>query len=299
MIKFNKSVHLLKNLLIFFPLLISNKQIDFESFKILTSGLLSFSIITILVYNINDLTDRDIDKINVLKTDTKTEIKSKNAYYLVYSFILLVSLLLIDFINCLNEYLILYVLFFLLYNFYFKHFFGIDIVLLSSFYILRCYYGVELVNLKISPVFFSFILSIFILFSIYKRVSQIRSNKLTKKNKIIPYFLIHLPSFKKISIALIFFNIMISFVFLFNHLVPESIQSILFNEFTITNKSIFLSTLTLCLGVYIHKIIYSKIFDKKTFIKKDIFLLVVTNSKIVIMCMLILILILFNFVNLL
>ena len=67
MLKLIRFSHFPKNLLILFPVLLSNKLLNFNNFEIMLSSLLIFFFLTSSCYLINDYTDRDSDKINKLQ----------------------------------------------------------------------------------------------------------------------------------------------------------------------------------------------------------------------------------------
>ena len=62
--------------------------------------------------------------------------------------------------------------------------FLIDIIVLSFFYIIRIYYGSDIIDEKISVGFIIFFLLLFLILGIYKRITQININKL-KNNKVV------------------------------------------------------------------------------------------------------------------
>ena len=68
----------LKNILIFFPLVFSNKEFLLNDILKLTFGVLIFTIMTSICYVTNDYTDRFKDKINKLKSLKKVSNKSAN-----------------------------------------------------------------------------------------------------------------------------------------------------------------------------------------------------------------------------
>ena len=55
----------LKNLLIFVPIFLSNKSLELYDVHKLLIGFFLFSIITNIIYLINDFKDKDIDKKNI------------------------------------------------------------------------------------------------------------------------------------------------------------------------------------------------------------------------------------------
>ena len=67
MFKFIRISHLFKNLLIFFPIIVSSEYYLFQNLTKVFSGLFIFFLVTNLCYLINDYSDRHTDKFNKLK----------------------------------------------------------------------------------------------------------------------------------------------------------------------------------------------------------------------------------------
>ena len=178
----------LKNLLIFFPIIFSNKNIVIDDLIILISGFLIFYILTNLIYLINDYTDRKKDKKNSLKDQKNIGYNlTKKNFYLINSSIFLLGIV-IFYIGLFNKYIFLYVVNFYLYNFILKRVKFLDIISLNFFYIARLAYGAELAEVELSIMFLTFFSSLFVVLSLLKRVIQVNVNKLKKKNEIIAYF---------------------------------------------------------------------------------------------------------------
>ena len=191
--------NIFKNLLIFLPLLLSERIATTDDLLILGSGFLIFSIMTSICYSTNDYTDKKKDIINKLKVNKI--VLDKNIIIFLNFFLFLFLIYLYQFTHLFNFYLVVYLFSFYFYNFFVKSFFLIDIIFLTSFYIIRIFYGSELIDLDISYWFLFFFISFFLIFSIFKRMIQIYVNNLkSKKNKIINYSFNDYPFLKKIVI---------------------------------------------------------------------------------------------------
>jgi len=175
----------LKNILIFFPFLLSEKNFFSTTLIDLFLGFLVFTFVTSICYATNDYTDKKKDKINKLKSTKKILDKNKIVFLNIVLFGAL--FLLYHYSNLFNFYLILYLLFFYSYNFFLKNLFLIDIFVLVLFYIIRLFYGSAILDLEISYWFLIFFSSIFLILSISKRMIQISANKLKTKSIIINY----------------------------------------------------------------------------------------------------------------
>ena len=205
----------LKNLLIFVPVFLSNKSFETPVFYKLLIGFILFSIITNIIYIINDFNDKDIDKKNILKKNINfTSYLSKNGFiflnFLLFSFLILIYLM-----DYLNEYIIFYLLNFYLYTYIVKQIKFIDIISLQFFYVARFGYGAELAGIELSFWFIIFFSSLFIILASSKRLIQINENNLIKVNKIIPYYTSSIPTLKTIISIFSAINFIIILLFFF------------------------------------------------------------------------------------
>ena len=193
-----------KNVLIFFPFLISEKNFFSSSLIDLCIGFIIFTTLTSICYATNDYSDQKRDEINKLKNKKKTLNKK---IIIVLNIALCASLFLLYLYSPLfNLYLVLYLLLFYGYNFFFKNYFLLDIIILVLFYIIRIFYGSTVLEIEISYWFLIFFSSLFINLSIFKRMIQISVNVLKEKNLIINY------SFKDFYLLknIIFFSFLIN-----------------------------------------------------------------------------------------
>ena len=76
-----RMVNIFKNLLIFLPLIFSNREILFSDLSKLVFSFIIFTIITSICYATNDYTDRFRDRINKLKSSKKI-LKKKSVIFL-------------------------------------------------------------------------------------------------------------------------------------------------------------------------------------------------------------------------
>ena len=168
-----------------------------------------------------------------------------------------------------NFYLILYLIFFYVYNFFIKSFFLIDIAFLTSFYILRLFYGSELISINISYWFLFFFITFFLIFSTFKRIIQISVNNLVSKNNIINYSLNDYPLLKKIVISSTILNLFIFLLYLYEVAFPNTFALFSAPE-TRYQQSILL--LSIIFAVYSFGLIriIRLVFNKR--IKEDIYL---------------------------
>ena len=206
----------LKNLLIFVPIFLSNKSLELYDVHKLLIGFFLFSIITNIIYLINDFKDKDIDKKNILKKNINfSDNISKNKYIFINIF-LFIFVYVIFLIGYLNKFIIFYLVNFYVYTFLIKQVKYLDIVSLQFFYIARFGYGAQLVNIELSFWFILFFASLFIVLASSKRLIQIEQNNLIKKNDIIPYDFSDRLFLKIIIYLFSLINFIIILLFFFN-----------------------------------------------------------------------------------
>lgn len=256
-----------KNSLIFFPLLLSERSANISDIITLINGFFIFTLITSICYATNDFTDFKKDLINKLKT--KKSILEKNTIIKLNIFLFLFLLFLFYFTDFYNVYLILYLLSFYIYNFFIKNFFLIDLVFLTSFYILRLFYGSELIGLNMSYWFLLFFMSFFLIFSTFKRMIQISVNNLYSKNNIINYSFDNYPLLKKIIIVSTTINLFIFLLYLYEVAFPNTFVSLSTQDTRYQQSILALCVIFIGYSIGLVRII-RLVFTEK--IKKDIYL---------------------------
>ncbi len=154
MIKLLRPNQWYKNLVIFFAIIFSKNVFDFGLLKITFLGFVMLIIISSANYILNDLVDMEKDKINPEKK--KRPLASGNVSIglaLVLFFILLnVGLISSYFFNTSFFYIVLG-LFVIstLYTFYFKHLILVDLIAISSNFVLRAIAGAVIIGVFVSP----------------------------------------------------------------------------------------------------------------------------------------------------
>ena len=259
--------NIFKNILIFIPLILSDRSTNINDVLILTKGLFVFIFITSICYATNDYTDHKKDLINKLKV--KKSILSRSNIIFINFFLFLFLIFLFYFTKLLNIYLILYLIFFYFYNFFIKNFFLIDLIFLTSFYILRLFYGSELIGINISYWFLFFFISFFLIFSVFKRMIQISVNNLETKNKIINYSIKDYPLLKKIVLISTTVNLFIILLYLYELSNPNTFTLFSAPETRYQQSILLLSMIFSVYCVGLIRII-RLVFDNK--IKKDIYI---------------------------
>ena len=202
----------LKNLLIFLPFFFE-KNTNYETLINLFLAFIIFFFLTNLVYIINDFSDKNLDKFNVLKKNKKNDFKISFLIFLIS--IITLSAFYFTKNYLFNKFIIFYIINFLIYNFLAKRIKFVDLFFLTNFYIIRIFYGFEIhQNMEISLGLSIFFFILFIKLAIVKRVIQINSNKNTNLVKIISYSRADLNILKNIVYFFTIANLTLLFFYL-------------------------------------------------------------------------------------
>ncbi len=237
----------LKNIIIFFPLIFSGYLFDLSNYSNLVIGFISFSIVSSIVYILNDILDIERDKVHPTKKYTKPlasgRISIKYANFLLITLIIL-SIILIFYQPHISIHLITYLLINLSYNFIFKKIPYLEFIILSLGYIIRIDTGSQIINVDSSLLMLVAIFLLGVYFILRKRISEL-NHKLELNNyktrdvlkyynlKILNYFsltcIFALLVVSLIYVILIDFKLILSFllmsVFLFKYNQLTSITS--------------------------------------------------------------------------
>ena len=176
--------HWVKNLLIFIPLVLTASKFNLENFSNLIVAFLAFSLTASFGYVYNDLTDFESDRNHVTK---KKRPIASGAIGLNHAILILFILIATIFILAitLEQGILLLLIYFVVnisYSFKLKKIKWLDIIILSSFYLIRLLFGASVVNIEISYwlLFTSFYA--FFYLSLDKRLNElILSDKLNSR----------------------------------------------------------------------------------------------------------------------
>tara|TARA_X000000950_G_scaffold287803_1_gene401749 strand:+ start:12858 stop:13694 length:837 start_codon:yes stop_codon:yes gene_type:complete len=168
--------HILKNSLIFIPLFFNKDFLNLGSILILFVYFLSFSLASFSIYIFNDLLDLEKDKINPYK---KNRLIASGKINKVFALNISLIIIFVNFL--LNIYISNLIFFFLLIIYYSINFFYsvllkkiifLDIIILSSFYVIRLLVGHYSIDIEVSSnILILVFLSAFII-SLGKRYSE-------------------------------------------------------------------------------------------------------------------------------
>lgn len=191
-IKLMRVKHYIKNILIFMPIVFSKNIFNIEILTNTIIGAISFSLMSSIVYIINDIIDIEADKKHQKKKFrpiASGNISIKEAYIIAIILLIISSLLNMyikaNLLSCVIFYGYLGIN--LLYSFKLKHIPIMDIVILASGFLLRLLYGSQITGIQISNWLYLTILS----FSFYMALGK-RRNELEKigndSRKVLEYY---------------------------------------------------------------------------------------------------------------
>ena len=163
-----------KNALIILPFVFSGMFLSLnENYLRLIIGIIIFCLTSSLIYIFNDLIDRNKDQLHPQKRNRPLAsgvIPLKTAYIFMAVLLILIAGGLAWFNNFqATIWIIVYIVLNGLYSLYFKNIPIIDIALLSSFFIIRIYYGASLINITVSSYLHLTIMSVAFLMGANKR----------------------------------------------------------------------------------------------------------------------------------
>ena len=182
-----RAKHWIKNVLLFIPM-VTAKLINFNNLYITSLGFISFSCLTSFVYIINDIKDIEKDKLHPRKKKRPLPSGKISKNIAIYIAILMVitSITINIFItkslfNLSFIFLIIYLLMNLGYSFGLKDIAVLDIIILASGFVLRVYYGAEIIDVNVSNWLFLTILNASLFLGLGKRKKEFETNKNARK----------------------------------------------------------------------------------------------------------------------
>jgi 4-hydroxybenzoate polyprenyltransferase len=185
--------HYLKNVLIFLPLIFSQNLFDANLFKKTILGFLSFSILSSIVYVINDI--QDVEKDRRHSTKCKRPIASgavsiKSAYTLVV--VISIIGVILNYLACgfnIKAWVlvIMYIGFNFAYSMGFKNLPIIDITILVSGFLLRVLYGSSITYIEVSKWLYLTVISMSFYLGLGKRRNELKTEG-SKTRKVLKYY---------------------------------------------------------------------------------------------------------------
>lgn len=187
----------MKNVLIFVPCFFGIKLFDLSTIYQTLIGALSFSLMSSVIYIINDLCDYEKDRKHPYKCKRPiaSGAISKNKAKAIAVIIMLISILLLWVANScvfLKNSTWIYILYFLLNILYsvfkIKNFPLFDVCILASGFVLRVFFGAILNNITISSWLYLIIVFGALYLGLAKRRGELKDSKTTEKRSVLKYY---------------------------------------------------------------------------------------------------------------
>lgn len=206
--------HYLKNLLIFFPLFFSHNLFNLNLLLKLILTFLSFCFACSIVYIVNDIKDIDKDKLHEKKKKrpiASGKISVKNSLFVILVLVILSSLCFyFSGANIIASiYIVVYIFINLLYSFGLKNIPLLDIVILSSGFLIRVLYGGVIADIEVSNWLYLTVLSMAFFLVIGKRRNEINSTK-GETRKVLKYYtknFLDKNMYMCLSLAIVFYSL--------------------------------------------------------------------------------------------
>lgn len=177
-IKLMRPKHYIKNFLVFLPLLFSGMFFDKNNILTCLLGFICFSLLASTIYIINDIKDKDKDKMHKTKCNrpiASGKVSVRNAIILDILLITIIVLVcILGNFNALSIYLVLlYFILNLTYSFGAKNIPVLDIIILVSGFFIRVLFGATLLNITVSNWLYLTVIAISFYLGLGKRKNEI------------------------------------------------------------------------------------------------------------------------------
>lgn len=193
-LKLMRVKHYLKNFLIFLPIIFSKNFFDLDILIKTIVGFVAFSIVSSIIYILNDLKDIEKDKKHPIKKNrplASGAVSKKSAIFLMI--ILFITVILVLMISNLlfnkgNVLLLIYFIINILYSLGLKNVPLLDITILSFGFVLRVLYGGFIISIPVSSWLFLTILSVSFYMALGKRKNELVKMKDSKTRNVLKYY---------------------------------------------------------------------------------------------------------------
>lgn len=212
-IKLIRPKHYLKNILIFLPLIFSGHFFNIELLKISLFGFFSFCMAASTIYIVNDIKDREKDKMHDIKKNrpiASGKISVKKAVVLS-----IITFIIAMFFQFLTQkifgfiFVILYVIMNIAYSFKLKDIPLIDISIIVIGFLIRVLYGAYLINVEVSNWLLLTVISISFYLASGKRRNEIKKNG-SNSRKVLKYYTVDFLDknmYLSLTLALTFYSL--------------------------------------------------------------------------------------------
>lgn len=193
-IKLMRPKHYLKNTLIFFPLIFSGLLFKENYCLSCLFGFIAFSLAASIVYIVNDIQDKEKDKLHEKKKHrpiASGKVSVKNA--VILAFVLFFTSFAFQFLatNSLTHmsyiYILVYIIINLCYSFGLKNVPLVDVTILVSGFLIRVLYGASIVGVEVSNWLYLTIISAAFYMGLGKRRNEIKKSGV-KSREVLKYY---------------------------------------------------------------------------------------------------------------
>ena len=214
-IKLARFKHCIKNIFIIIPLFFGHKLFDIEADIECILGFFAFSLLSSVVYIVNDINDLENDKRHPqkrLRPIASGKISIKNG--IIYAAFLAVLSCVCAYFACRENpfsviFLITYFVINFMYSFGLKNYPIIDVAILASGFLLRLLFGASIVNIEVSSWLYLTVLSLSFYLGLGKRRNELKRQSDTSR-KVLKYYsyeFLDKMMYMFMAIALVFYSL--------------------------------------------------------------------------------------------
>lgn len=214
-IKLARFKHCIKNIFILLPLFFGHKLFDIEANIGCILGFFAFSLLSSVVYIVNDINDIENDKRHPqkrLRPIASGKISIKNG--IIYAAFLAVLSCVCAYFACRENpfsviFLITYFVINFMYSFGLKNYPIIDVAILASGFLLRLLFGASIVNIEVSSWLYLTVLSLSFYLGLGKRRNELKRQSDTSR-KVLKYYsyeFLDKMMYMFMAIALVFYSL--------------------------------------------------------------------------------------------
>jgi 4-hydroxybenzoate polyprenyltransferase len=179
-----------KNIIIFIPLIFSKKLFEFDSLVLSFTVFICFILASSIIYIFNDIWDLKQDKKHPIKKKNRplanNNLKKKDAYFLFVFLGLLLSVILKFNISILGI-VIVFLILNIFYSIYLKNIVIIDLITISSSYLVRVWAGSIAINVQLSGWLLICIFCASLFLISFKRIAEIKISNFKSRSVLKKY----------------------------------------------------------------------------------------------------------------
>jgi len=212
-LKLMRLKHYLKNFLIFFPLIFSGNLFNIRNLFLSIVGFFVFSLVCSIAYIINDIKDKDNDKLHSKKKYRPiacSKITIKEAIILIFVLIVLcISCVICIDIKLYSLFLLfVYLIINILYSFGLKNIALLDIIILAMGFVLRVLFGASIIDVEVSNWLYLTVMAMAFYLALGKRRGEILKSNNTRE--VLKYYnkeFLDKSMYMCLAIAIVFYSL--------------------------------------------------------------------------------------------